>query len=263
MKTQFRLDDVAPAAILYHENSKLNSATLAAMAEAVGAFTEDTEQVRLSTTSHKTYPGNSRIPFPPRAEMHLLPRSLAQVLASRRSHGGNSKIYFHQVAALLDFACGVTGSHGNLKTDGFVQRLRAYPSGGALFPVEVYLGAFSIAGLEPGLYHHHPLDRCLETIRLENLKEEFSRLILVPSGSVENHGILVLAARWRLSFTKYRERGYRIVMLEAGHIAQNLQLSATALGLSACPIAGFLDDELAHQFGLSIAEEPPLYVLGV
>jgi len=43
---------------------------------------------------------------------------------------------------------------------------------------------------------------------------------------------------------KYRERTYRYVLLEAGHVGQNLCLAATGLGLGACTVGAFDDDDL-------------------
>ena len=60
---------------------------------------------------------------------------------------------------------------------------------------------------------------------------------------------------------KYGERGYRVLLLDAGHVAQNILLVATALGIGACTVAGFHDDALAHELGVDAQEEPVLYTL--
>jgi SagB-type dehydrogenase family enzyme len=72
---------------------------------------------------------------------------------------------------------------------------------------------------------------------------------------------IVLSARWDRPIAKYGERSYRIVALDAGHLAQNILLVATALGVAGCPIAGFHDDALAAELGLDPREESPLYVI--
>ena len=60
---------------------------------------------------------------------------------------------------------------------------------------------------------------------------------------------------------KYGERGYRFCLLEAGHIAQNLLLAASAEGLAALPIGGFIDDELNEMAGLDGVEAAVLYLV--
>ena len=62
---------------------------------------------------------------------------------------------------------------------------------------------------------------------------------------------------------KYRERTYRYALLEAGHVGQNLYLTATALGLGACAVGAFLDDELNGLLGLDGEQEAALYIIAV
>jgi SagB-type dehydrogenase family enzyme len=55
---------------------------------------------------------------------------------------------------------------------------------------------------------------------------------------------------------KYGQRGYRHVLLDAGHVGQNLYLVATALGLGPTAIGGFFDRELGALLELPEDEEP-------
>ena len=65
------------------------------------------------------------------------------------------------------------------------------------------------------------------------------------------------------SVWKYRQRAYRYVYLDAGHVAQNLLLAATGLDLVACPIAAFYDDEVGQMLGVDGETEAPLYMAAV
>jgi SagB-type dehydrogenase family enzyme len=62
-------------------------------------------------------------------------------------------------------------------------------------------------------------------------------------------------AKW-----KYRQRAYRYVYLDAGHIAGNLALAATALGLGSCQIAALYDDEVNEMLHLDGERESVLYM---
>jgi len=62
---------------------------------------------------------------------------------------------------------------------------------------------------------------------------------------------------------KYGDRGYRYILLEAGHVMQNLNLACTSLGLGSCNIGGFFDDELAGLLGLPVAQEAVLYAVAI
>ena len=57
---------------------------------------------------------------------------------------------------------------------------RVVPSAGALYPIEMYLVALNIEGLEVGLYHYHPKDRLLDLLRAEELRSDIESTVLYP-----------------------------------------------------------------------------------
>lgn len=182
---------------------------------------------------------------------------LGAAVAARRSDRayGRNPISFAELTALLCAAYGVTGGYGE-------QPLRAVPSGGALYPLETYVAAQRVEGLEPALYHHDPLRGVLERIR-PLTGDDLAGLtpydeLLVPSAAVT----LVSAVFWRSRF-KYGARSYRFALLEAGHLAQNYLLAATALELSACPVGGFFDRTVDAFLGIDGLYEASLYLLPV
>jgi SagB-type dehydrogenase family enzyme len=59
---------------------------------------------------------------------------------------------------------------------------------------------------------------------------------------------------------KYRERGYRYIYLDAGHIGQNLYLAAASLGLGCCTIGAFYDDEVNQLIGVDGQQETVVYL---
>jgi SagB-type dehydrogenase family enzyme len=73
----------------------------------------------------------------------------------------------------------------------------------------------------------------------------------------------ILSAIFQRTRWKYHERTYRYVLMEAGHLGQNLYLAATSLGLSACAIGAFFDDALNDMLGLDGQEEAALYLVTV
>ena len=74
---------------------------------------------------------------------------------------------------------------------------------------------------------------------------------------------LVLTAIFQRARWKYRERTYRYVLMEAGHIAQNVYLAATSLGLGACAVGAFVDDQLNDLLGIDGDDEAALYIIAV
>jgi len=183
--------------------------------------------------------------------------SFEALVAVRRSARGyaDTPLRLAQLSTLLRASYGVTGTLG-------LQPFRAVPSGGALYPLELYLAAQRVEGLEPALYHFDPLRAVLERIRPLEV-DELAGLtpyddLLVPSAAVA----MVSAVFWRSRF-KYGSRAYRFALLEAGHVAQNFLLAATALGLAACPVGGFFDRRVDAFLGIDGLYEASLYLLPV
>lgn len=183
--------------------------------------------------------------------------SLASVLAERRSARtyAATSLRLTQLSTLLQASYGVTGVLGP-------QAFRAVPSGGALYPLEMYLATQRVEGLGSALYHFDPLRAVLERIRTLG-SDELAGLtpydeLLVPSAAVA----MISGVFWRSRF-KYGARAYRFALLEAGHAAQNFLLAATALGLAACPVGGFYDRRVDAFLGIDGLYESSLYLLPV
>lgn len=122
--------------------------------------------------------------------------------------------------------------------------------------------AVSVDGLAPGIYHYQPIAHALETVKLGSLCSELAEvLVTAPGPAFSAPALIVLAAHWKRTLSKYQERGYRILLLDAGHLAQNILLMAAALDLGACPLAGFLDDRLGELLQLEPVAEPVLYAI--
>src|SRR6267154_3623404 len=135
--------------------------------------------------------------------------------------------------------------------EGRKVQLRAYPSSGALYAVEVYPVVFRGNGMAPAVYHYRAVDNELE---LAGPDIDPSRIIAAAL-PLERQMVAGVAAMLCLVGTfprhelKYGEGGYRMMVAEAGHISQNLVLAATALGLSARPFGGVFDDVLNSALG--------------
>lgn len=167
------------------------------------------------------------------------------------------------LATLLAAAYGVQG-HTMLVEQEFLER--PVPSGGGLYPLELYVLARNVDGLATGVFHYAALTHTAEQVRTVPLPEPFlAGLFLGQPYAASSAAIVVLSAVVERSLWKYGDRGYRYILLEAGHAAQNLNLAAAALGLGSCNLGGFFDADLASLLGLDDESEIPLYgiALGV
>jgi len=169
---------------------------------------------------------------------------------SRREFGA-SELSLQDVSALLYFGGGVTKW---AKTrDGSDIALRAAPSGGGLHPIDLFISARRVVGLSRGVYRYDPLRHALIPVSGPRDRAD------APSSRPARGGlpidrasvVFLLAATFERNQVKYLERGYRVVLLEAGHIAQNLHLVATARSLRSCCVTAFIDDKANELLGFA------------
>jgi SagB-type dehydrogenase family enzyme len=163
-----------------------------------------------------------------------------------------------ELAKILELADGLTGI---AKVEGIVHTLRASPSAGNLHPIEVYPILFTIRDQEPGVHHYNPLDHELERLRpgeyRQHIYESITRQEFVLTASVA----LALTAIFPRTKEKYGERGYRYTLLDAGHIAQNVYLAATAMGLGVVSVGGMVDDALNDLLLVDGVDEAVVYLI--
>ncbi len=159
----------------------------------------------------------------------------------------------NQLATLLHYAAGVTSRKA--ETGGLL--LRAAASAGALYPIDVYATA---SALGEGVHYYHPHEHALYKVAPSG---DAIRKALSAKSPIRNASLLfVLGATFDRTGFKYAQRAYRYVLLDAGHIAQNLWLTARALGLS-CALEPYFDDEaLLSAVAGDEKQEGTLLVLG-
>jgi SagB-type dehydrogenase family enzyme len=143
----------------------------------------------------------------------------------------------------------------------FPRPFRIVPSGGALYPLELYLLAVRVSGLEAGLYHYDSEDHSLDVLRLGDDVERVSQFFFQPQLAGDAAVILFVSAMFERSAFKYGDRAYRFVFLEAGHLGQNAILCAEELGLAAAPIGGFLDRDVDRYLCFDGLSESTIYVI--
>jgi SagB-type dehydrogenase family enzyme len=237
------LDRADPAELL-HEASKLHPATLSREMHGVVRLTRDPRLQASCGRAVRRHVGRPTIALP---DPRLPTPSLAVALTRRRSlrHFSRDPIPLPTVSALLAAAYGVTRP-----ATAELPPLRTAPSAGALYPLELYLLARRVSGIERGVYHYDPLAHRLER-HLERVDPAVELAAFTNPREVEDAAVVVVIAAsfWR-SRVKYGLRAYRFTLLEAGHVTQNLLLAATASGLGAFAVGGFFDDRVDALLGL-------------
>lgn len=184
--------------------------------------------------------------------------SLEDAIARRRSvrDYADGALTLEELTRLLYYSVGINDTRWGVG-------LRAAPSAGAQYPIETYVVAHAISGLPSGLYHYNVRDHLLEHVRGGDFRQAIMDSGLGQEFLAKANVVLALTAIFQRTRWRYQERTYRYVLLEAGHIAQNVYLMGTALGLGVCAVGAFWDDAVNRLLEVDGKEEAAIYLLAV
>jgi SagB-type dehydrogenase family enzyme len=171
---------------------------------------------------------------------------------------GPGSIAVDQLAKVLAMSYGVNRSN---EGTSFPRPFRVIPSGGALYPLEIYVHATRVDSLDPGLYHFDPEDHALDVLRTVDESETIARAMVQGDLGLSAAAILNISAVFPRSTFKYGDRGYRFILFEAGHLAQNANLTAQEMDLATANIGGYNDRAIDRYLGFDGLNESAIYVL--
>ena len=203
--------------------------------------------------TYKNYTSAKTVPLSRKFPAESL--SVVEALKKRRSvRSFSSKpLSMDDLSFLLWASTGVQRSERGYE-------FRTTPSAGALYPIETYLIVNSVEDLAKALYHYDIEAHALEEMKAGDFAEEMAHAALEQKMCINAQVVLVWTAVFERSKWKYAQRAYRYVYLEAGHMAQNLALAATGIGLGSCQIGAFFDDEINQIIGVDGTDESVLYL---
>jgi len=184
----------------------------------------------------RSYPGYPRVPLE-----RVRPRRLASLdraLTRRRSARALDRELPSRktLSRLLSLAHGITGPDAR----------GPVPSAGGLQALELYVVVLEPGWLERGAYHYDRTESALARLPSKAGRADWERL--VPSlGSVGGALLWIVIGDAARASAKYGERADRFLLLEAGHLGQNLCLLSVGLGLATTPLGGCLEPEVARE----------------
>jgi SagB-type dehydrogenase family enzyme len=186
--------------------------------------------------------------------------ALIALMARRRTirFAGAPSISLQALSDCLLSGMGITGE---VQTEIGRLPLSMTPSGGARNPYEAFVYARNVEGLPGGFYRYAAYDHALVPLH-SGLSPLPSSLLAGQSWADAMPCVIFLVAHFERTMWKYVDcNGYRVVLIEAGHIAQNMMLTATAHGLSACPTAALSHSAVKNCLKLERITHSPLYAL--
>lgn len=228
-------------------DDRQNEASILHYFEAVSTF--------MLSKSEDTEDGAAKmIPLPDSVPLRM---ELGDAIRQRRSHRlfTGDPMPYEYLAALIRGGIGITGEADVPLGIGqeVSLKFRSTPSGGRLFPVQLYVAAKDITRLPKALYRYDgPRDSLVQVAEAEAVDRLLATVSTpeeILSASRASALLLLVAKPWR-SMRKYGARGMRFVFMEAGYISQNIHLVATGLGIGSVDCASIYDDEANEVLGV-------------
>ncbi|MDO9034333.1 MAG: SagB/ThcOx family dehydrogenase [Methanoregula sp.] len=199
-----------------------------------------------------TLPAEDLIPLPAPKIMGTV--SVEEAISGRRSVREYTKtpLTISDLSQLLWAAQGLTDPSG----------LRATPSAGALYPLEIYAACGNVNGLSGGVYHYLPQSHALDRVIGRDVREDLYRSALRQPSVRDAAAVIIIAADYNRTTKKYGEQGIRYVHMEAGHASENIYLQAYALGIGTVAIGAFDDNGIMSLLGFP-HNQTPLYLMPI
>ena len=159
----------------------------------------------------------------------------------------------HSVSQILWSAQGVTDSANEFRT---------VPSAGALYPLEIYLVAGHIDGLDAGVYQYDPLQNQLFKLKNGDRREDIYLAALSQSSILDAPASIIIAAVYQRTKDRYGRNAEKYVHMEAGHAGQNICLQVLSLEMATVPIGAFHEQDIKKAIGMP-AGTTPLYIFPI
>ncbi len=199
---------------------------------------------------YKIYPGTASIALP--RDLNLSATPTLAALSSYVPADFSAPIETASLTRILFCADGLTRQK-RVGDDDY--HFRAAASAGALYPIEIYVAAGSVEGLETGLYHFSPADLRMAGLRRGDWRGYIAD-VAAKRPSIRNaRAVIAMSAIYWRSEWKYRARAYRYCYWDAGTILANLLAAAAAEEISAEVITAFEDPALEALLGIDTERE--------
>ena len=253
--TELPQEGETPCWEIYHENSKTGH---------YDASLSNEQVAEIMTNLYDTFPYRNFQSIQLPETFSPVKRTFLEAVLDRSTPANITpvKLTLEDLRTLLHCSYGVTR---NDQQEHLNRAFRTIPSGGALYPLELYFYTSRVDELESGLYHYNPTQNAIQLLRPGNFEASLSEIFVSFQSNLayDTSLIVFITAVFNRSTFKYKEKGYRFALFEAGHLAQNLNLAATALDFGVINIGGY-HDRLADRFlGLDGLNHSTIYINGI
>ena len=183
------------------------------------------------------------------------------IINSRESH----RVYTGETMTLEELSYLLWCTQGVKKIRGkSYATLRTVPCGGARHEFECYFAVRNVDGLEPGLYHYLPMHHQIEYLGdVEDLDAWIKESLCGQAWAATANVVFYYSAVFYRAEWRYGISTHRVLLIDAGHITENMYLAATSIGLGGCAIGAVEGKCVDEAFGLDGVEEASFYAMPV
>ncbi len=142
--------------------------------------------------------------------------------------------------------------------------LRTVPSAGARHALETYLAVLNVDNLGAGFYRYLPVSH---SILVERLDEQAGQKIIQASFQQDWMAEAAVIFIWttipyRMEW-RYGMAAHRVILLDAGHVCQNLYLACEAIGAGTSAVAAYDQEQMDQVLGIDGDDEFVIYTAAV
>lgn len=195
------------------------------------------------------------------SDPQVLSLSLSEIITKRVSFRDFSQkpIAAKEISTLCYYSAGLSRPNPHDSQNPF----RVYPSAGAKFPIEMYVFIQYGSDIPQGLYHYQPQDHSLDILLSPVYAKELKRIWIKQPWFQKASAIILLTSISFRTTQKYGALGAHFPFIEAGHMVQNMYLTATALAIGCCAIGQLQTHEVNKLIDLNEYEESFIYGVAI
>ena len=208
--------------------------------------------------------GKKKIDLIPIEKIKIAKDNLVENILHRRSHRifNNTPLTLEELSFLLWATQGIR--EVIKRFDKAYVTLRTVPSAGARHPFETYILIHNVENLEPGIYRYLAVEHQLVFLHsLMQQKEKITEAALGQKFTGKCAAVFIWTCVAYRGEWRYHLAAHKAMLLDAGHVCQNLYLACEGIGAGTCAIAAYDQEKIDEIINVDGNDEYTIYLAPV
>jgi SagB-type dehydrogenase family enzyme len=202
-----------------------------------------------------------RIPLVPSTDfLELYKINLLSAIEQRKSR----RQFKAERISLTELSLLLWATQGIKKVIDEGHALRTVPSAGARHALETYLAILNVDSLATGFYRYLPVSHSIIAERLDDFAGQQIVAASLYQNWIANAAVVFIwvAIPYRMEW-RYGLAAHRVILIDVGHVCQNLYLACEAIGSGTCAVAAYDQEKMDEVLGLDGNDEFVVYMAPV